>query len=391
MSISETALAIAQQLMEASQPGYPAWNMEQRLSGAQPSWNYIDGCMLKALLDLEEVQGGGRYLAFVEDYLAYFISPEGEIRHYSAEEQNCDRINGGKVLLRLYEAGRGERYRLAAQALYAQLEKQPRLSCGNFWHKRIYPNQIWLDGLYMVQPFFLQYQRLFCQYQNYQDSIGQFRRVEELLRDPETGLYYHAYDESRSMFWADPKTGLSPNFWGRSLGWFAMALIDSLEQLSPKLYSEYACLRRIFTNLAAALAQQLDPETGLLYQLPQLADYPGNYLETSASAALAYVFYKGRRMGLLPARYARMAERCYRSILDTKLRREDDGAYHLHDICLVAGLGGDSGKGSYKRRDGSPEYYLSEPRVPDDAKGVAAFLFASAERARLEARGLCPI
>jgi len=360
-------------LLAASTPAAPAWNVEHARSGRPAKWNYIDGCMIKAILDLHYATGNENYFNFARNYIDFFVDENGQIPTYSVEEYNCDHINMGKVLFDLYRATSDERYKNAANLLYSQLETHPRISTGNFWHKKIYPNQVWLDGLYMVQPFYLEYEMLFNDGKNCNDTLNQFQNVFEIMRDPVTGLFYHGYDESRQMFWANKETGLSPNFWTRSIGWYAMALVDTAEKIAT-----YTQLTPHLKATLDALLKVADPETKMFYQVTNAGGREGNYLETSGTCAIAYALMKGARLGLLPTEYFAHGKEIFDSVAKHKLVISDD-TFVLKDICLVAGLGGMAGKGGYHQRDGTYEYYISEPRVNNDAKGVAPFLFSAAE------------
>ncbi len=217
------------QLLERSTPQAPVWNIEKIREGAQPSWNYMDGCMINAILELYLMKKDSKYLEFADAFIDYFVEEDGRIRSYSPEEYNLDNINAGKTLFELYELTHKEKYRKAIDTVYSQIQGQPRTSTGNFWHKLIYPHQIWLDGLYMAQPFYMQYEATYNDGKGCMDSYKQFLHVYDLMRDTRNGLYYHAYDDSRQMFWCDKVTGLSDNFWLRALGWYAMALIDTMD------------------------------------------------------------------------------------------------------------------------------------------------------------------
>lgn len=364
-------------------PSCPAWNQEAILEKRKAGWNYIDGCMLKAILDLFHATGEKRYATFVEKYVDSLIDEEGTIAGYCEEDYNCDNINEGKVLFDLFEFTGKLKYRKAIDLLYSQITHQPRTESGSFWHKKMYPNQVWLDGLYMVQPFYMAYERRFHENRNYRDVFTQFENVFHTMRNPESGLLFHGYDESRKSFWANPETGCSPNFWTRSLGWYAMALVDTAEQMDEMFFYEYQTLQEHLRLLIDALLCYADPKTGLFYQVTNAGNFTGNYLETSGSCAIAYAILKAVRLGYLPSYYWEDGKQIFESVLNHKFVKTDAG-YELKDICLVAGLGGYPGKGDYKLRDGSYAYYVSEPKVSNDAKGIAPFLYAFAELLRKE-------
>ncbi|MCL2188122.1 MAG: glycoside hydrolase family 88 protein [Defluviitaleaceae bacterium] len=373
-------------LLETSTPSKPAWNIEHTLQKKEPKWNYVDGCMMKAVFDLYDVTRDKKYFAFAKNYMDEYIGTDGSLKGYEVEEYNCDHINMGKMLFRLYHASTNEKekYQRAIALQYSQLKTHPRIDAGNFWHKKIYPHQVWLDGLYMVQPFYLEYETTFNNNKNINDIFTQFKNVYDIMRDPKTGLYFHGYDESREIFWADKVSGLSPNFWTRSIGWFAMALVDTLEKMENA--PERVFMQKILHELMDASWAFKDAETNLFFQVTDQGTRKGNYLETSGSCAIAYALMKGARLGLLPEFYYDRGEAVFDSVVFHKLTQpqiSSKSAMHsnfvLKDVCLVAGLGGMPGHGDYKPRDGTYEYYISEPRVNNDAKGVAPFLYAYAE------------
>ena len=375
---NDQIIAFFDTLLEHSTPDRPMWNVEHILENWQPKWNYIDGCMIKAVLDMYHVTRNQKYFDFAQTFIDFYVSEEGNILGYDPKEYNSDSVNEGKVLFDLYHLTGNEKYKQAIEGIYAQLQTHPRLTKGNFWHKKIYPNQIWLDGLYMVSPFYMQYDMKFNKKANYRDIFVQFKNVHELMRDKKTGLYFHGYDETKSMFWACQTTGLSKNHWTRSMGWFAMALVDTIEQLDEQLFFEYETLVTYLKDLLYALDKNRDQETYLYWQVTDKGDQPGNYLETSGSCAIAYAMMKGARLGYVPVYYYDQGKQTFDAVVEHKLVTEN-GQFLLKDICLVAGLGGMAGKGDYKERDGTFEYYISEPRVHNDAKGVAPFLFSYAE------------
>lgn len=374
-------------LLRKSAPDKPAWNQEVLLGHIEPAWNYIDGCMIKAVLEMYYITKDGAYLDFADSFIDYYVDADGGMRGYVLEDFNNDNINEGKVLFDLHRMTGKEKYRKAIETLYRQVQTQPRTQAGNFWHKKVYPWQVWLDGLYMTLPFYAEYETSFTAGRKYADITGQFGTVHELMRDPETGLLYHGYDEARECFWADRTTGCSKNFWTRSLGWYTMALVDTLEQLDDGYPNDGQSLRKQLREVFDALLAVADGETGMFWQVTNMGGREGNYLETSGTCAISYSLMKAARLGFVPEEYFARGKRVLRSVIDRKLVLEGD-AFILKDICLVAGLGGTyPGRGSYKVRDGTYEYYISEPRVDNDAKGVAPFLFAFTEAYR-EGNGL---
>ena len=366
--------AYIQRLIRESTPERTAWNIERLRAGKPGNWNYIDGCMMTALLSMAEITGEREYFDFVEGFIDSYILDDGTIRTYAPEKYNLDDINEGRVLLPLYRATGKEKYRLAAKKLKHHLDTQPRTMEGNFWHKAIYPNQVWLDGIYMAQVFYALYQKEFGG-GDYSDILHQIQNVRERMFDSEKKLYYHGYDASRAAFWADPVTGCSKNFWLRSIGWFSVALADLLEIVTG---SERDALAAIFKELMAGIEQYADSDTGMYYQVPDQVGRAGNYLETSGSSMVAYAMLKGARLGILDKEYAAKGKKTFSGIGEKYLSFTED-TLNLGGICLVAGLGPESNR----RRDGSYEYYISEPVVENDAKGVAPFILCYTEVKRL--------
>ncbi|MBQ3789733.1 MAG: glycoside hydrolase family 88 protein [Lachnospiraceae bacterium] len=362
-------------LLEHSDAAHPFWNIEIIRQGIANKWNYIDGCMISAVLSLYDYTGDRKYLDFADAFVGDFVQEDGSIRTYRTDEYNLDNINPAKNLFRLYDLTGKEKYRKALDLVRSQLDTMPRTGAGNFWHKEVYPNQVWLDGLYMAQPFYMEYETRYRGMQGCLDCFRQFRNVEKLMRDDVTGLYYHGYDESRQMYWADPETGLSPNFWLRSIGWFTLGITDTAAAMDESMYYERSFLIRMLGDLAESLLPFQDP-SGMFYQIVNRADDPRNYLETSGTALIAAGMLRGVRLGFLPERYREIAETAFYGITEKYLSRNEDGSPRLGGICLVAGLGGPD------HRDGSLDYYFSEPIVENDAKGVGPLYLAYTELLR---------
>lgn len=360
-----------QRLITESTPQAPIWNIEQIRENKDSTWNYMDGCVIKSILDLYEITAEKKYLDFADNFVDYFIMDDGTIKTFDPEEYNLDSINASKNLFQLYKLTKKEKYRKAIEKTIDALKAQPRTESGNFWHKKIYPNQVWLDGLYMGQPLYMEYEAEYNNQKECLDTINQIKNVVKNMKDTRTGLYYHAFDESRKMFWCDPVTGLSQCFWSRALGWFAMALADTYEKTPDNLKEEKEYLKKIFCDLMHALLQYQD-ESGMWYQVTNLTGITPNYLETSGSAIFAYALMKGARLGLVPEDYYKYGEKAFYAICD-KYLSEKDGELQLGGICLVAGLGGND------NREGTFEYYMREPIVENEAKGVAPLIMAYTE------------
>lgn len=368
------------ELIEKSTLDVPVWNIEKAKSKKGSGWNYIDGVMIMALLEIYNATGETKYYDFADAFIDHRVSEDGTISGYDPQEYNIDNVNAGKTLFQLYAINGKEKYRKAIDTIYGQVKKQPRTAEGNFWHKKIYPNQVWLDGMYMGQPFYMEYETKFNNKENYKDIFSQFANVYKYMRDPVTGLYYHGYDASKSIFWCDKETGLSKNFWLRALGWYGMALLDTITKCEPgeEYREEYENLKRVFVEFMEDMLGFQDG-SGLWYQLPALPGKGENYLETSGSAIMSYCIMKGVRLGFLPEEYREHGIRAFNGICD-KYLKEKNGELSLGGICLVAGLGPEDNT----RRDGSFEYYMSEPVVEDDAKGVGPLLLAYTEMRQLD-------
>lgn len=363
-------------LMDHSDSEHPAWNLEMIRSWKSNKWNYIDGCMITGILERYEITGEARFLDFADRFMSGFVEEDGRIRTYDPAEYSLDNVNPAKNLFTLYDLTGKEKYRKAIELVRSQLSTMPRTPEGNFWHKLIYPNQVWLDGIYMALPFYMEYEKRFDAQKDCLDICRQIANVEIRMRDPKTGLYYHGYDASRKMYWADPDTGCSPNFWLRAEGWFILGLVDVLEIMKDlPMQAESVHLQHMLLDLAKALSKYQDP-SGLWYQLIALPELEGNYLETSGTALISAALLKAVRLGFLPESFRAVGEKAFYGIVDHRLTKNADGTPCVTGICLVGGLGGE------QHRDGSAAYYLSEPVVQNDAKGVGPLLLAYTEMLR---------
>lgn len=343
-------------------------------------WNYEDGCVLTGAVQMYEASGEEDYAAFVENYYKYFIMEDGSIAHAHPNRFNIDNINSGKALFFMYERTGEEKYRKALEAVMEQLREHPRCECGNFYHKEIYPKQIWLDGLYMAQPFYMEYETKYDKKEKYNDIIHQFENVQKYMYDEEKGLCYHGYDEAKTQFWADKKTGCSASFWLRSIGWYLMALVDVMDEMSVEIYEQYRKLEDIYRLVLRGILKYQDKESRLFYQVADRSDAEGNYTETSGSLMVAYSILKACRMGiLLKEKYAAVGMDILERIVENRLE-ERDGKLHLTGICHAAGLGPEDNP----VRDGSLAYYLSEKTGEDDPKAAGVLMMAYAQYIQLK-------
>lgn len=351
-----------------------------RYTRCKEYWNYEDGCVLEGAAQMYGASGDAFYLDFMKDYMEYFVREDGSFDHFHPNRYNLDSMKGGRALLFLYEKTGEEKYRRAAEALMERLREHPRCECGNFYHKEIYPKQIWLDGLYMVMPFYAEYETKYDKKEKYNDIISQFENVQERMYDKEKGLCYHGYDEARVQFWADSQTGCSSSFWLRSMGWYLMALVDTAEGISVEIYEQYRKLVDIYRLLVKGMLGYRDKESGLFYQVIDKGGTEGNYTETSGSLMVAYSILKACRMGiLLKEKYASVGMEILEAVMAQRLE-ERDGQTHLTGICHAAGLGPEDNP----VRDGSLAYYLSEQVGEDDPKAAGVLMMAYAQYVRLK-------
>jgi rhamnogalacturonyl hydrolase YesR len=343
---------------------------------ARPSsWTYTTGLLMQAMDDLSAAVGDPRFSDFARRTIDSYVSADGAILTYQAGEFNIDHVNPGKMLQRMWERDPDPRYRAAIGALAAQLAEHPRTSEGAFWHKQRYPHQLWLDGVYMGMPFLAGVGVMEGDDQKVEEAVREYTIARSHLRDPRSGLYYHAWDEAKEQIWADPETGRSRFFWGRGLGWYAMALVDILDVIPPEKTALRAELLDVIPELAASLVRHQDA-TGVWFQILDLPAAPGNYREASASAMFTYFLAKAINQGYLPASFAPAAQKAYAGLVDEFVAVRADGSFHLTNVCEVGGLG--------YGRDGSYSYYMSERVVEDDPKGIGPAIMAGIQVAELE-------
>jgi len=365
---------------------YTAWSVKtvQSVMKSSPrlaqKWHYEFGLMLKAIEQVWIATGDDRYFNYIKENMDEFIAPEGNILTYRLEEYNLDQINTGKVLFALYRKTGKEKYEKAVHLLWKQLRTHPRTGEGSFWHKKIYPHQVWLDGIYMAGPFYAEYARVYNKPQAFTDITGQIIRAAYHMRDAKTGLFYHGWDESKRQKWADPATGCSPHFWGRAMGWYAMALVDVLDYL-PEDQERRQKIIDIFQKLVSSLVLVQDNRSGLWYQVLDRGDEKGNYPEASCSCMFVYAVAKGIKKGYIPPKYLGTAVKGFKGIINNLVEVEPGGGVNLKQVCKVAGLGRAGPDHPY--RDGSFAYYVSEPVEKNDYKGLAPFIMAGLEMGKV--------
>jgi unsaturated rhamnogalacturonyl hydrolase len=344
--------------------------------GGSAKWDYTAGLFTLSLLKLNACEPDPRYTSFAENAIGSFIAPDGKIQGYKPEEFQLDALNPGKTVLALWLITHDEKYKNAAALLVKQLETQPRTFDGGFWHKQRYTNQMWLDGIYMAEPFYAEYAKLFGGPNAVDDVAKQFRLIDEHTYDAKTGLNYHGWDAAKIQPWANPATGCSSNFWGRAIGWYAMALVDTLD-FFPTNSPARPEIIAAFQKLCAGMVKYQDAPSGVWYQVVDQGNRPGNYLEATASSMMIYAMAKGVNQGYLSRDYVPAIEKGYRGLVKTFIQYDGNLQWSLTQCCSVAGLGGSPSNG--KMRDGSFNYYIHEPIVKNDLKGVGPFILAGIE------------
>lgn len=352
-----------------SEPLAPIWNRENFVFKKIPKWNYIDNCMMRAVIMLYELTGNTDFYDYAVRFTDAYIGENGDIPTMNISDFNLDNICGGRNLIWLFRKTHDKKYLNASEKLFSQIENQPRLSTGNFWHKTIYPFQIWLDGIYMAMPFMAVYAEFSGKYGLWDDIYNQLENIHRLMRDDMTGLYFHGYDEKRIQCWADKITGLSSEFWLRSIGWFCAGLADLCGDV-PENNRLYELSAEMLSGLLKSLSEYAVSD-GMLYQLPVKPDVTGNYPETSGTLLFAYSAVKSAGMGISDKTIFEAGIKAFDTVTEKYIEYQDIPV--LNNICLMAGLGGS------EHRDGTEKYYLSEKIVSNDAKGIAPYLMAYAE------------
>ncbi len=339
----------------------------------QPSlkWDYCHGLELGAMMDVYDRYGDAKFYEYALAYADTMVNEDGTIKKYKLTDYSLDRINSGKMLFRIYEQTKNDKYKKALDLLRSQFDGQPRNADGGFWHKKVYPNQMWLDGLYMGTPFLAEYAYRNNEPQAYQEVINQIKIVARHTYDPANGLFRHACDVSKREKWADKETGQSQHCWGRALGWYMMAIVDDLDFI-PQHEPGRDTVLVILNHIAETLKKYQSPE-GLWYQVMDKSGEPGNYLESSCSAMFVYSLFKAVRKEYIPSSYFAVARKGYEGILNEFIKVDDNGLVSITKACAVAGLGGKN------YRMGDYDYYIHEQIRDNDPKAVGPFILASLE------------
>jgi len=336
----------------------------------KPKWAYDVAFLGMAIDRLGNIDL--KYSKYMEDWVNYFVQEDGSVTDYTIEEYNLDRIFPGRNVLTVYKRNPLPKYRKALDNFIEQLKTHPKTKSGGYWHKKIYPWQMWLDGIFMGSTYMAHYAKEFNAPEWFDVTVTQAKMIYEKTLDTTTGLCVHAWDESRTQKWCDPETGKSHYPWSRAMGWYTMAVLDILECL-PANHPGRNDLIKILQNSCEALLKVRDPKTGLWYQVLNMGGKEGNYLEGSGSAMYIYVFAKGARLGYLDKKFREIAEKAFDNFIREFVTVDEKGMVTIHNICGACGLGGNP------YRDGSYEYYITEKRVDNDPKGVAPFILAAIE------------
>ncbi|ADV83484.1 glycoside hydrolase family 88/105 protein [Terriglobus saanensis] len=340
-------------------------------------WKYEVGTLLDGMAAMYQATRDPRYLEYVRATVDPLLTGHGEVKEFKPEAHSLDDLEMGRAALFLYGETHDKRYAATAQAMRMELETQPRLENGGFWHKQIYPNQMWLDGAYMAEPFYAAYAKMFGEEKDFSDIVHQLLLMDEHMRDPKTGLLFHGWDESKQMAWANKTTGLSPEVWARAMGWYAMALVDVLEWF-PRDHPQRVALIGALNRTAAAIVATQSSRSGLWRDVLTGPDEPANFEESSAACMFVYAMAKGSRLGWIEPRYKSAALLGWKEIERAFVKPMADGkGLQLEGTVAVSGLGGKP------YRSGTYEYYIHEKVVTNDLKGLGAFLLAGSEMERL--------
>jgi len=336
----------------------------------KPKWAYDVALLGMAMDELGNIDPV--YSKYMENWVNYFVQPDGSVIDYKSDEYNLDRIYPGRNVMTLYRKNPKPEYKIALDNFIKQLTTHPKTKAGGYWHKKIYPWQMWLDGIYMGSTYMVQYADEFNEPEWYDVATFQVKLIYEKTLDPATGLLRHAWDESLQQKWCDPNTGQSLYPWSRATGWYLMAIIDILDYL-PEDHPDRDSLITILRKTSEALLKVRDKESGIWYQVLDQGSREGNYLEGSGSAMFTYVFANGAKKGYLGKEYLAAANEAFDGILKELITVDSEGLLTMHNIVGGCGLGGNP------YRDGSFEYYVNEKRVDNDTKGVAPFILAAME------------
>jgi unsaturated rhamnogalacturonyl hydrolase len=342
-----------------------------------PKWNYTNGLVYSAIGRVWSATQNQKYYTYIKAYADQMIAEDGTIKGYKPDEYNIDKVNSGKFLFRLLEQTGDQKYAKALHRLRDQMKAHPRTSEGGYWHKKIYPHQMWLDGLYMGSPFLVEYGKVFNEPALFDDVAKQVALIEKYTYDEKTGLYFHAWDESKEQKWADKKTGKSPHVWGRAMGWYSMALVDILD-FFPIDHPKRKVILNAVDRMAKGVVRYQDQPSGVWYQIVDQGTREGNYLEASASCMFTYFLLKASNKGYIDKSYVHSAEKGFAGVVKQFIKTDGKEMVTITQVCAVAGLGGNP------YRDGSYEYYINEKKRDNDPKAVGPFIMMALQFEELE-------
>lgn len=362
---SIVASGMAEKVAATAMQIWPDSFAVQPAPGNKARWSYEQGVILKGMEELWYATGDPQYYQYILHSMDYYVKEDGTVYDYKPEEYNIDHLNNGKMLLTLYQVTGKEKYKKALDQMYGQWKQHPRNEFGGLWHKKMYPNQMWLDGLYMGAAFYAQYSSVFHDTAAFDEITLQFTLIEKQTRDKKTGLLVHAWDASRSQPWANPISGKSPHVWARAMGWYGMALVDALDYY-PINHPGRKELIQILQRFVQAIVK-VQNANGLWYDIIDAPSDARNYFEASASSMMSRILFKAVKNGYIDNSYLTNAQKAYDGIV-TNCVRFTNGNFELLNTVSVSGLGGTP------YRDGSLDYYFKEPIVVNDPKGIGAFL-----------------
>lgn len=342
-----------------------------------PKWNYTNGLVCDAIARVWSATKNQKYYTYIKAYADQMIGEDGTIKGYKPDEYNIDKVNSGKFLFRLLEQTGDQKYAKALHRLRDQMKTHPRTSEGGYWHKKIYPHQMWLDGLYMGSPFLIEYAKVFNEPGLFDDVAKQVELIEKYTWDEKTGLYFHAWDESKEQKWADKKTGRSPHVWGRAMGWYSMALVDILD-FFPADHPKRKVILDAIDRMAKGVVRYQDQSSGVWYQIVDQGTREGNYLEASASCMFTYFLLKASNKKYIDKNYVHSAKKGFEGVVKQFIKTDEKGMVTITQVCAVAGLGGNP------YRDGSYEYYINETKRDNDPKAVGPFIMMALQFEELE-------
>ncbi|WP_337966157.1 glycoside hydrolase family 88 protein [uncultured Flavobacterium sp.] len=347
---------------------YPkAWQID---GNEKPKWDYKMGFLLFSFEKFYQKTNDQKYLNYIKEYADEMIDSSGNIKKYDEKEYNIDYVNPGKILFNLYDLTKDNRYQKVIVQLRKQLENQPRTASGGFWHKQIYPNQMWIDGLYMAEPFYTQYTVKYENGKSLDDIAKQFELIHDHLLDKKSGLPYQCWDESKQIAWANPETGTSPTIWGRGIGWYMMALVETLDYY-PSHPKQKELVR--YLNEISKSVIEYKSSSGLWYQVADKPELKGNYLEPSASAMIIYALAKGSDRGYLASNYKKISQKSFDAFIKEFVKTDENGQVNILNVSPSVGLGGKP------FRDGTNEYYISGKTKDNGSPALAAFLLSALE------------